>query len=72
MYDRFVTLLAERAGRLRLGNGLRVETHVGPVINESQGRKVLDYIDIGVKEGARLLSGGRRLTEGVLAGMLRS
>ncbi|HEY6009543.1 MAG TPA: aldehyde dehydrogenase family protein [Geobacteraceae bacterium] len=67
VHDRFVALLTERAARLRLGNGLNPETHVGPIVNESQGRKVLDYIDIGVKEGAQLLTGGRRVTEGALA-----
>src|SRR6185369_1492833 len=45
--ERFGALLSERAARLRLGNGLKAETHVGPLINEAQGRKVLDYIRIG-------------------------
>jgi aldehyde dehydrogenase (NAD+) len=67
VHDRFVTLLSERAGRLRLGDGMRAETHVGPLVNETQGRKVLDYIDIGTGEGARLLAGGKRQSDGPLA-----
>lgn len=61
VYDRFTALLAERAERLRLGNGQYDETEVGPLINEAQGQKVLDYIAIGTQEGARLLTGGVRL-----------
>src|SRR6185369_3866038 len=47
VYDRFVGLLSERAGALKLGNGLDSTTQVGPLINESQGEKVLGYIRIG-------------------------
>ncbi len=67
VYDRFVALLAERAERLRLGNGLEGETDVGPLINEAQGQKVLDYIAIGRQEGARLMTGGLRLENGQMA-----
>src|SRR6266702_2779582 len=67
VHDRFVALLTERASRMRLGNGLLAGTHVGPLINEAQCRKVLDYVRIGVVEGARLLIGGRRVAEGDLA-----
>jgi alpha-ketoglutaric semialdehyde dehydrogenase len=67
VYDRFVDLLAGQADRLRLGSGLQEETEVGPLINEAQGRKVLDYIRIGAEEGARLVTGGRRVDVGGLA-----
>jgi aldehyde dehydrogenase (NAD+) len=67
VYDHFTGLLAERAGRMRLGNGLDPATHVGPLINSSQGEKVLEYIRIGSGEGARLLTGGNRIAEGELA-----
>jgi aldehyde dehydrogenase (NAD+) len=67
VYDHFVALLTERSGRMRLGNGLLADTHVGPLINERQGNKVLDYIRIGVEEGARLLTGGHRIADGELA-----
>ncbi|HEY5973857.1 MAG TPA: aldehyde dehydrogenase family protein [Geobacteraceae bacterium] len=67
VYDRFVGLLSERAGRMRLGSGLAATTQVGPLINEAQGRRVLDYLRIGQEEGARLLVGGHRVTDGELA-----
>ena len=66
VYDCFVALLTERAERLRLGNGLKDETQVGPLINAAQGQKVLDYIAIGVQEGARLMTGGLRIVDGPL------
>ena len=66
VHDRFVGLLCGRAARMRLGSGLKSETDVGPVINEAQCRKILDYIDIGTGEGARLLTGGQRVTDGDL------
>lgn len=61
VHDRFVGMLAERAGRLRLGNGAEPSTQVGPLVNESQGHKVLDYIRIGREEGASMLTGGQRI-----------
>jgi len=66
VYGRFVEMLAERASRLRLGNGLDQATEVGPLVNETQFKKVQEYIRIGQEEGARLLTGGTRVTEGDL------
>jgi aldehyde dehydrogenase (NAD+) len=62
VYDRFIEMLAKAAARLRLGDGLEKETDVGPIINERQYRKVLDFIEIGINEGARLVTGGRPAT----------
>jgi aldehyde dehydrogenase (NAD+) len=67
VYDRFVAILGERASLLRLGNGLNPGIHLGPLINETQGHKVLDYIQVGMVEGARLLTGGERVVAGELA-----
>jgi aldehyde dehydrogenase (NAD+) len=67
VYDRFAKMLAERADSLRLGTGLDATTQVGPIINEAQGKKVLEYIRIGQEEGASLLTGGTRVTDGDLA-----
>ncbi len=53
-----VEKLLERTSRLRLGNGLDESTDVGPVINERQRRRIHEYTQIGVREGARLLVGG--------------
>jgi len=59
--------LVERARRLRLGDGLRPETEVGPVVSDSQLDRVQRYVEIGRQEGARLLVGGERAREGALA-----
>ena len=67
VHDHFVAMLCERARKLRLGNGLEKHTDVGPLINGTQGERVLEYIRIGVQEGARLMTGGRRAVDGDLA-----
>lgn len=65
--DRFVDMLVKAAARLNIGDGLKKETDVGPVINEHQLKKVLDYIRIGQEERAHLVTGGRRITDGECA-----
>ena len=57
--DRFV----ERAGSLKVGDGLDESVDVGPLINEAQLKKVMDYIQIGRDEGADPVLGGVRLTK---------
>jgi aldehyde dehydrogenase (NAD+) len=59
--------IADRASKLRLGNGLLPTTDVGPLINQDAVTKVHHYTDIGRGEGAALLVGGERGTEGDLA-----
>jgi len=60
----FVDKFVERAKALRVGNGLLPETQMGPCINKSQLETVEKYVEIGKKEGARLVCGGSRLTKG--------
>jgi aldehyde dehydrogenase (NAD+) len=67
VYDTFLARFVAAAKRLRLGPGLDSKTDVGPVINAAQKRTVLEYIEIGRKEGAKLLCGGHAMTEGPLA-----
>jgi len=62
--DEFTAMLAKAATKLKLGDGLRKGTDVGPLVNEQQFKRVLDYIDIGVKEGARLVTGGKPRSTG--------
>ncbi|MBN9588008.1 MAG: aldehyde dehydrogenase family protein [Alphaproteobacteria bacterium 64-11] len=61
IYDRFVKALAERAAALKVGDACDPSTQMGPVVTESQLKGDLDYVDIAVKEGGRLLTGGARL-----------
>src|SRR5512140_1233824 len=58
IYDRFLGMLVERAGRLRLGDGLVEGVDVGPCVNEGQRKTVQEYVEIGLNEGARLVLGG--------------
>ncbi len=58
IYDKFLDMLAERASRLKLGNGLDESVEVGPCVNEAQREKIHSYLQIGKKEGARLVIGG--------------
>ncbi|HAM53543.1 MAG TPA: aldehyde dehydrogenase [Nitrospiraceae bacterium] len=67
VYDSFLDLFTKAARKLKLGNGLDERTDVGPVINRVQMEKVLSYIEIGTKEGAKLLTGGKACREGACA-----
>ncbi len=62
VHDEFVSKLAGRARAMKLGDGRAKGTDVGPLINEPALKKVEKYVDIGVAEGADLLTGGRRAT----------
>lgn len=64
IYDKFINTLAERASKLRVGDGLDPQTEMGPMIHEAALRKAEKYVDIAKKEGARLVCGGKRLTGG--------
>jgi aldehyde dehydrogenase (NAD+) len=67
IYDQFLSILLERTKRLKLGNGLKEDTDVGPLINEERRRKVHQYTEIGKEEGAKLILGGKPYTEGECA-----
>lgn len=62
-YDEVVERLAARAKSIKTGDPLDRKTALGPVISEKQMRSILDYVDIGQKEGARLVAGGERVGE---------
>jgi len=57
--NEFEKMLVERIKKLRLGNGLEANVDVGPLVNKSAQEKSKAYADIGLKEGAKLLIGGR-------------
>jgi betaine-aldehyde dehydrogenase len=68
IHDAFCAKLLERTKLLTIGEPMNEETEIGPMINEKHMKKVLEYIRIGKEEdGAKLLYGGERLTEGKLA-----
>ena len=65
--DEFMDKLINRTNALKLGSGLNEEVQVGPLINEGQRETVERYVEIGKNEGAKLLCGGERETEGECA-----
>jgi len=60
IHDRFLGMLVDKTRALRVGDGRKEGTDVGPLINEAALEKVESYIDIGQADGADLLCGGRR------------
>ena len=67
IHDRFLEMLVARVNALKLGDGLKDGTDVGPCINEGQQKTVQQYVDIGLEQGAKLLTGGKIAKEGDLA-----
>jgi aldehyde dehydrogenase (NAD+) len=63
VYEAVQSKLVERAEELRLGDGLDDSTDVGPVVNRSALEKIHSYTEVGVDEGAKLLTGGEIATE---------
>jgi aldehyde dehydrogenase (NAD+) len=67
IHDEVLSRLLQRTRELKLGDGRKDGTDVGPLINEAAREKVERYVEIGVAEGADLLCGGRRPENGKLA-----
>ena len=67
VHDELVQRVTEGARGLRLGDGLDPATDVGPLVNRGQVERVHQYVQVGIAEGAQLLTGGEPATEGALA-----
>lgn len=61
--DEFLEKLVQKANAITLGPGMN-NPDMGAIITEAQMNKILDYIESGKQEGATLLCGGERYTEG--------
>jgi len=59
VYEKFIEKLLLRTQAIRVGDPQRMETQMGPLVSKEQQKRVLDYIQLGVKEGATLLCGGK-------------
>ena len=62
--DEFIKQLSEKARDLKVGAGLDTDTVINPLIRDSHAERVLQYIEKGEKEGARLIVDGREKTAG--------
>ncbi len=58
VYDEFIERMAKRTAELHVGMPDDESTDLGPMISDGQRRTSLDYIAIGLEEGARLVTGG--------------
>lgn len=61
IFGEFVKRIAERAARVKVGDPLDPDTEVGPLIHPEHRDRVLGYVNIGQREGARLVVGGQRV-----------
>src|SRR5699024_3726060 len=61
IYDEFVEKLIERAKQVKIGPPTERSTRLASIINEKQGKRVLNYFDIAREEGAKILYGGNRV-----------
>jgi len=61
IYRRFVEVLAEKTAALKVGDALDPATKMGPAVSGEQLEQDLSYVDIAVKEGGKLVTGGARL-----------
>ena len=60
IHDEVAEKLAARAKGMRLGNPQETGTSMGPVVSEVQMNRILNYIEVGRQEGARVVTGGAR------------
>jgi aldehyde dehydrogenase (NAD+) len=65
--ERLTQMLLARMGKLQVGNGLKPGVDLGPLVNRTQLDKVHQYVQAGQQEGARLLTGGKILSDGEYA-----
>lgn len=62
IYEPFLRDLTVRFQMVKVGDGMDEASEMGPVIDGRQLDSILEYVKIGVAEGARLLTGGKRIT----------
>lgn len=58
IHDEFIKKMVARAKKIKVGAGLDEKTEMGPLVSETQMKRVMEYIEVGKKEGAKLEVGG--------------
>jgi 1-pyrroline-5-carboxylate dehydrogenase len=61
IYDKFLQRLKERVEKITVGDPT-LNPNMGPVVNEKSMKSIMGYIQKGVAEGGRLITGGQRVT----------
>jgi len=64
IFEPFMERAVARVAKIKVGDPLDLTTQMGPQCSQGQLEKILSYIDIGKKEGARLMTGGERALPG--------
>jgi len=67
IHDQVLALVVDEIKKLRFGNPTDPSTEMGCLISQDQLDKVTRYVDIGQKDGARMVIGGHRATDGALS-----
>jgi malonate-semialdehyde dehydrogenase (acetylating) / methylmalonate-semialdehyde dehydrogenase len=60
--DKLIPMLEARAKTLVIKNGVNLDAEMGPIVTAAAHKRITDYIDVGVKEGAKMLVDGRTFT----------
>lgn len=60
IFDEVAEGVADIAKKIKLGSGLDPQTEMGPLVSDTQLNRVCGYLDSGIKEGAKALSGGKK------------
>ena len=64
IYDKFVEAAVKAFNSVNVGDPMSMDTQMGAQVDETQMKKILNYIDIAKAEGATIACGGERFTEG--------
>jgi phenylacetaldehyde dehydrogenase len=62
VYDQVVAGFEARARSVKIGSPLSTDTEMGPLISESQRKRVLEYIAAGKRDGAEVVTGGEAIS----------
>ncbi|MEU9450252.1 aldehyde dehydrogenase [Streptomyces sp. NPDC048277] len=64
-YEEVVTAVKDLVESLKVGDPRDPDTFIGPMVRRDQQQRVRDYIELGIKEGARLVTGGPEVPQGL-------
>ena len=62
IHDKFVAAVSERMRKLTVDHALKAGTDIGPVVDQRQLQQNLDYIQVGINDGANLVCGGEQVS----------
>lgn len=61
IYEKFIIKSVEAANKHKVGDPLNKDNFLGPIVDDIQFKRVMNYIDIGKNDGAKLMCGGKRM-----------